>query len=174
LAVKVWQGPRYDTAASDPCTVSLLSAFAVHQRPKVIVEAGTYLGHMAISLALNLKQYDDVFHVWTADTTDYYVDGFDKPLKNLKLEKEITFFLGDFEEMLENVPPIDFAYIDASGADESTMRARHFKAAYRKGNKGALICIDDCAGDWPYAEKLKKEADIYLPYSRGLAIYQVK
>ena len=157
-----------DGEPSSERTAALLWALARFHRPLVVVEAGTYHGHVALTLADALRSANVPGHVWTADVNESPVL---THAAALGLTDAITFFWGDFLAMLPTVPtPIDFAYLDA-GPDHDGLRWRHFEALQPLLAPGALVATDDVAGSWPQVERFRAHT-LYLPNHRGLALWQ--
>ena len=121
-----------------PDQQQLLGLLARGIGAKSIVEAGTYRGETA--LVLSLMNPDA--HVWTADPVDHGQE-------YLNERDNITYVRADFLEMLEFVPVVDFAYIDASGVDntDTMLRYEHALAVWEKLSRGGMIVFDDMASD---------------------------
>lgn len=159
-----------DTMDSAPATTDLLVSLALFTAPRVIVEAGTYKGHTSVALAYVTMQAGIDCTVWTTDTVNYLDPKLPAILGELGVVDRIKFGRGDFAAMLENVKDsIDLAYIDASSSN-SELRWEHFNAVWPRMRVGGLVCVDDCAGDWPHANDFCRMASLYLPANRGLAI----
>lgn len=158
-------------AEGDPSgqrTVDLLWALARFTLPAVIVEAGTHHGHTALALADALESAGAGGHVWTADPIESGVLGF---AERLGLAKRITYFRGDFLDMMPSVPDdIGFAYLDA-GPDTDGMRWAHFQGIRNKMAPGGIVAIDDTAGTWPHVEDFRA-LSCYFPQHRGLSLWQ--
>ena len=157
--------------ASHPKTVDVICALAVFIGARIVVEAGTLAGQTSFALAQALNGAATGAHIWTADIRELPSESPTRTsLKSLLLENSVTFFHGDFLNMLGLVPgEIDLAYLDASLKDP-TMRYTHYDAVWPKIRQGGLVIVDDCAADW--ASRFRDSANIYLPQNRGLAILQ--
>lgn len=175
--VMSWHGAlgQTDEMASDSASVDLACMLAAFIKPKVVVEAGTYIGHMALALANIVRQVEPAGKVYTADVQD---QGLAQRLEGEGqfLAPYIHFHLGDFLDMLKDVPGlIDLAYIDASSAEDPHLRMKHFWAVENRMREGGLILVDDTESkDWPDAKKFRDLSDIHLTQARGLSIFQRK
>jgi predicted O-methyltransferase YrrM len=161
-----------DTMASDAAAIDLFCMLCFFVEPKVVVEAGTYQGHLALAVA-NILRSNGTGTLYTADTCD---DGFSVALSmecmNL-IRPHIQFHHGDFLEMLKKVEdPIDLAYIDASSKENPHMRWEHYRAALKQLRPGGLVLVDDTAGDWSDAKDFQYVANIQLMQRRGLTLIQ--
>src|SRR5512146_2732868 len=149
-------------------TVDVLWALVRFTVPAVVVEAGTHHGHTALALAHALESAGVPGHVWTADTAE---SGVLANAEKLRLAHRITFFKGDFLDMLPGIPePIEFAYLDA-GPDTDGLRWRHFQGMRDRLAPGALVATDDVAGSWPHVEDFQT-LGFYFPQLRGLSLWQ--
>lgn len=167
-------GRTISRMASDPRTIDLICALSLFIGARTVVEAGTFEGHTALSVGSALEQIGLGSHVWTADTTDFYPSGIkEQAIDPLELTDTVTFFRGDFADMLHQVPgDIDLAYIDASSEERPRMRRDHFEAVWPRMRVGGLVLVDDCAGRWDGAKQFRQEATIYLPQHRGIALFR--
>lgn len=166
----VWLGGRIDTYTSDPATLDVLSMLIRHLDAKVIVEAGTYRGWGAFTMAETLKAYGIPGHVWTCDPMDYEVH---EVLDGMELAEYVTYQKMVFEDMLPTVhDEIDLAYIDASDVQEENLRLRYLSLVLPQMRVGGIVVMDDCATGWEGASFVRQLASIYLPLHRGLAILQ--
>ncbi len=152
----------------------LIAGLVRCQKPEIVVEAGTYRAHTAsyIGEALEMNGYG---HLHTADP---YPHGQYAALTGMA---RVTFYPTDFLEMLDAIPHVDFAYIDASdhsrpgGAD---LRWKHFDAVLRKLRAGGIICVDDTlADDWNDGEnghsvdRIRTVSNVNFRFLRGLSVY---
>jgi predicted O-methyltransferase YrrM len=169
-----WHGvlPTLDDTASDMATVDLACMLAVFLAPKVIVEAGTYKGHMVTALAQTLSYVRHPATIYTADPEDHGV-------KELVAGSEvwsryIRYSQTDYLDMLATVDePIDLAFIDASSLTDPHMRLKHTEATMWKMRPGGLLLVDDTAAlDWADAKVIRGMSQIFLAPHRGLAILQ--
>jgi predicted O-methyltransferase YrrM len=167
--------PPFDLNASAPETVDLLCSLALMLRPTVIVEAGTYLGHAVLSLAVLCARALIPAHLYTADIFDRYAHGMQaQAIAPLGVADRVTFYLGSYDEMLvrHDVRGIGLAYLDASAPERPAMRYEHLQLTKSRMAPEGLIVIDDLNGEWPHAEELRVTADLYLPQGRGLGIFR--
>jgi predicted O-methyltransferase YrrM len=165
--------PVWDQEASAPEQVELLCSLIRCQRPEILVEAGTYRGHAAYRIGETLSELDK----GTLHTADPYPKGQAALLKGFT---RVVFHPKDFLEVLENIPFVDFAYIDASdhsrqgGAD---LRWKHFTAVMAKLRRGGIVCVDDTAADdWNDNEGGRsvdriREKCTNFTFLRGLSVY---
>jgi predicted O-methyltransferase YrrM len=168
LAIHELLGRRPDGEPSELVTTDLLWNLVRLHEPKVIVEAGTYQGHGALACAAALAADSLDGHVWTCDIN---VSTVMDSAKQLGLDSYVTFFRGDFPEMLATITPqVDFAYLDA-GPDNDGLRWRHFQAVRPRLAEGALVVCDDVAGQWLGAADFRA-LGTYFPKHRGLALWQ--
>jgi predicted O-methyltransferase YrrM len=164
-----------DEVASDPASLDLICMLVNFLKPKVVVEAGTYRGHMAAAVANILRQQDPDARIYTADPMD---TGFRKALEEdlLPIAPWVVFHAGDYLEMLRRVTvPIDLAFIDASSIEDPHLRWTHAMATMVRMRPGGLILVDDTEGDWEDAKAfqgLARTGGIHLPQHRGLTILQ--
>jgi predicted O-methyltransferase YrrM len=166
-----------DPEANEPEFIDLVATFLRYMKEPeggfCIVESGTYCGTTALCVGWTLKQFGLKGHVYTADPSDWAI-GF-RIIAN-KLKDFISYFQGDFVNMLPNVPdPVHMALIDCTGWAQ---RAQHVQAILPKMAPGGLIIIDDM-NQTSQTETAKKKwlddnADIRLRGHRGCSIMQVK
>jgi predicted O-methyltransferase YrrM len=152
---------------------ALLGTLVSVLQPKLVVEAGTYRGHGALSIAYTLRDIK-YGHLHTADPID---QGFGALIAKHALEPYVTFHQATYEAMLEMVDgegPIDLAFIDASGkASDGVMRMRHLLLTYDRLAVGGVIVMDDIAAtDWPYVNVIRSMSQMYFPSMRGVALFQ--
>lgn len=172
--IDLW-GPLFhlvDQMTSHPDVWDLLATLIQSNRPRVIVEAGTYRGIATMAMAEALALVDDTeAMVYTADVVDFHV-------KDLVIASghhgRVMPWLGRFEDMLTTIPgPIDFAFIDASELETPRLRVDYAELVYDRLSPGGLIVVDDCADDaWPYARHMRQWASLYVPAGRGTVIIQ--
>lgn len=167
-------GPPINPMASDVRSLDLICALALFVGARTVVEAGTYRGHTALALGEALSHLGLDSHVWTADTIEQYPEGIaTQAIGPLGLQKTVTFFLGDFNDMLNTVPgEIDLAYIDASSVDAPKLRRQHFDIVWPRMKRGGIVIVDDCSGEWDGASEFREQATLYLPQRRGIGIFQ--
>lgn len=165
--------PPWDLEASAPEQVTLLCALIRCQRPEILVEAGTYRGHAAYYIGHTLSE-GGFGHLYTADP---YPNGQIATLHGLG---RVTFYPTDFLLMLETLPAVDFAYIDASDHSKpagAALRYIHFEAVRAKLRPGGIICVDDTAADdWSDGENGQsvqriREQCLNFTFLRGLSVY---
>lgn len=163
--------PVVDPMASDLATIDFACMLAAFLAPAVIVEAGTYRGHMALAIANTLIQMGHAAKIYTADPADFGVGKF---IVGRKFSHMIEYHNSDYLDMLPKVPgQIDLAFIDASHTDNSHMRLQHTTATFERLAPGGLILIDDIAAtDWEDAKLLRESANIYFKPHRGLGLLQ--
>ena len=170
-----WHGVLLETdeMASTPATVDLVAMLVRYTEPRVVVEAGTYRGHLALAVANILRQTSHgVIH--TADP----IDNFSPTLaQTTELQPYIRYHHGDFATMLDGIEgPIDLAYIDASDARDSRLRLTHAERVFDRLRPGGLLVTDDTASeDWQEAGTFRdwaKCTGIHLSQHRGLTIIQ--
>lgn len=165
-----WLQGKIDTLTSDPATIDMLCMLLRHLDAKVIVEAGTYRGWGAFSMAETLKAYGIDGHIWTCDPVDYEVH---EVLEGMGLDGYVTYSQETFEQMLPKVPgAIDLAYIDASDKFEENLRLRYLSLVLPRMRAGGVVVMDDIAGGWEGAPFVQQLASLYLPLHRGLAVLQ--
>lgn len=163
----------YDPHDSEPATVDLVCMLVAFLAPAVVVEAGTYRGRMALSIANILRINGSGGVVYTADPVDLVAPTFALP-ELASLMPHLQYHQGDYLEMLGQIPgEIDLAYIDASSVENPHMRWEHTMATYLRMKPDGLILIDDTGSDgWEDAAKLRDLAAVYLEQHRGLTIIQ--
>ena len=166
-------GPPYTREASSVPTTDVVCCFALFVGARKVVEAGTHEGHTSLAIAAALQGAELGGHIWTADVFERYPKGIVKQaVEPQGLEGVFTFYHGDFEKMLNSydLRDIDLAYLDASSPERPNLRREHCMAVRSRMRKGGLILVDDCAGCWPDAEWFRRNATLYLPQQRGLAV----
>jgi predicted O-methyltransferase YrrM len=163
---------EYDLMASSPETVDLLCSLVLLLQPAVIVESGTYHGHAALAMAQACKEMQHG-HVWTADVEDFCVQGMPTALAAAGLADRVTYHTGGYADMLEtyDLQGIGFAWLDASHKDDPRLRAKHLALTRPRMASTGLILMDDLAEDWPGAAVLRRKADLYLPFGRGIGFF---
>lgn len=166
--------PPFDGAASEQPQCELLAALVRCQRPGIAVEAGTYQGHAAHYIGEALRT-NGIGHLHTADP---YPCGAENTLRDLG--EWVTYYQQDFLGVLEKLPHVDFAYIDASGPgpDGASLRWLHFQAVRDKLRSGGIICVDDTlSDDWADGEnghsagRIRMSCNVSFWFLRGLSIY---
>jgi predicted O-methyltransferase YrrM len=165
----LYPDPPSDDMASDYNTTNLLACLAVFTQPKVVVEAGTYQGRTSIAIAKALRsENQDGFHVWTAEINETYVRQAINFAEENHVNEHISFYYGDYLDMLEAVPgDVDFAYIDAG------VRWPMVEATKKRMSPNGLILVDDMSGEWGDKEgywNTRNVSTLYLPNFRGLSI----
>jgi predicted O-methyltransferase YrrM len=165
-----------DEMASTSETVDLVSMLVNFVKPAVVVEAGTYRGHLTLAVA-NVLRITEHGKIWSADTED----NFSPTLaciadQHPNIAERIVFYQGDFLDMLRDIPEVDFGYIDASSQENPHLRLDHANAVYDKLSPNGLIVVDDTASpDWGDARTFRQWADrdgLHLWANRGLTILQ--
>lgn len=140
-----------DADSSCPEFLNVLHALIQWEKPKIVVEAGTYKGHFARVVADACPEAK----IWTADPHDY---GFQGTTNIIALRGDFTTMLTDF------IAPgtVDLAYIDSGPTSEMTtaedVRWMHFAAVGRYMRKGGLIIVDDTqpSGFWTNVNMIRK------------------
>ena len=148
---------------TDPSQCMVLAGLAAMIGAETIVESGTYKGAATRALA----EANPKARVWTADLVEYP--------EVADLPPNTRFYHGDFMDMLTAIQqPINFAYIDASGADNKQTRLRltHSIAVADRLSPGGIICWDDTWTDWDGVKEIREFAQINLLAQKGLSIYQ--
>lgn len=165
--------PPWDLEASAPEQIELLCALIRCQKPEILVEAGTYRGHAAWHIGKVLESSN----FGRLHTCDPYPNG---QFETLRECSRVTFHPKDFLKVLEGIPYVDFAYIDASDhskPDGASLRWRHFEAVRAKLRPGGVICVDDTAADdWSDGEGGRsvlriREKCVNFTFLRGISIY---
>jgi predicted O-methyltransferase YrrM len=160
-----------DEMASDPANIDLAAMLAFFIQPRVVVEAGTYQGHLTLAVA-NILRIQGYGKIYTADPIDHVARTLAHP-DVAQLLPHIHYHPGTFEELLEQVPgEIDLAYLDASSVDDPGMRMAHYKAVYPRLRNGGIAMIDDTEGEWDDAPTFRRVASIHLSQRRGLTLIQ--
>lgn len=169
--------PPYDLTATEPAQCELLASFIKCARPKIVVEAGTYLGHGAVWMGKALR-WNGIGHLWTADPYDTCQAGL---IADEKLDEWVTYCATDYLEMIEGMPPIDMAYIDASGpGHDASLRLIHLEATIPKLSDGGMIFVDDTKKDfqaWKDGEggasrdRVRDLCSVNFEWLRGLSLY---
>jgi predicted O-methyltransferase YrrM len=161
-----------DPMDSDLDTISLVAALVAVIKPRVFVEAGTYHGAVALTVASVMRDHNIDGHIWTAEVVNKAMDVAVDRTRKTKLEDYITFCYGDYVDMLHkvNVTDIDMAYIDGG------FRLPMIKETLPRLSKYGLILVDDMAcGHWGNESARKEVEDnlsVFLPEGRGLGIIQ--
>lgn len=163
--------PQTDDMASDFATIDLACMLAAFLQPKVIVEAGTYRGHMAAAVAHTLFQMGHVATIWTADPDD---QGFGIVLADAPWGPMVQYHQVDYLAMLATIEgDVDLGFIDASSEENPHMRREHMQATFNRLAPGGILLVDDTAAtDWDDAKTLRENASLYLAPHRGLSFYQ--
>lgn len=165
--------PPWDLEATAPEQVELLCALIRCQKPEILVEAGTYLGHCAWHIGKTLNELSKG-HLHTCDP---FPNG---QFQTLRDQPRVIFHPKDFLKVLDALPYVDFAYIDASDhskPDGASLRWRHFEAVRAKLRPGGIIAVDDtAANDWSDGEDGRsvlriREKCVNLTFLRGISIY---
>lgn len=148
---------------TDPAQCMVLAGLANMIGARTIVEAGTYRGAAARALG----EHNPEARVWTADIVE-------RPEVE-DLPPNTRFYHGDFVDMLHAIKqPIDFAYIDASGASnrETELRWSHALHVLPKLSPRGIIAWDDTWSQWEGADKIRAFANINILALKGLSLYQ--
>jgi SAM-dependent methyltransferase len=165
-----WHSP--DGFATETEVSELIRALIIAQKPQVVVEIGTYLGHTAKLIGESLK-INGSGHLWTID----YDEGFLNKAKELCEGLPITFILGDARTW-EPPDNIDFFWNDVGQAEPDT-RKKHLERFMPKFSAGAIAAIHDTAPHhtvWHSLRPLIESGQlvmINLRTPRGLGIAQV-
>lgn len=168
--------PEWDGHATDRETLEVIAALIRLTKPGVVVEAGTYRGHGALYMAIALKK-NGLGHLVTCDVVDHGAMGL------LEAYDNAEFWHGDYVDLLrkDSTPPIDFAFVDASGDGPAGAGLRwvHFRETLGRLTPGGIICVHDTAtDDWDDGEggasvrRIRETCDLTLMCGRGLSIYQ--
>lgn len=163
--------PPLDGSATDQDVLLFLQALLQLQKPKLIVEAGTHLGHFTLVAAHMLRKNGIDGHVYTADIKEKApVLEF---IKHNELERYITYFIGDYLTMLTELElkDIDFAYIDSGPDATPGDRYTHYEMSKPLMAKGGLIICDD-APHFTFGDIVTKDAGVVLSAGRGLSIWE--
>ena len=164
----LYPNPTLDHQASTAETTNLIACLAAFMSPSVVVEAGTYHGRTALAIAKVLRNQGEGFHIWTADTNEKFVGMAVNHAKDNHLAEHITFFQGEYLDMLESIPDdIDFAYIDGG------VRGPLVEATLPRLGKDGLIVVDDMKGPWGANagyDQVKERCGLLLNRYRGLGI----
>jgi predicted O-methyltransferase YrrM len=161
-----------DDTSSDCRTIDLLCTLLVSLNPAVIAEVGTYRGFGTLAMAETVRQFKLNSHIWTCDPTDYETE---ELYAKAGLQTYVTYVPGTFEDLLQKASPLDFCYVDASSADEGSLRLRYCLTALECLRPGGVVVVDDAKGDWPGAasvRRLGQRNGLYLPQQRGVVILQ--
>lgn len=158
-----------DATANDPATVTFLIGVAAMLDAKVIVEAGTYRGFTALSLAHACPGA-------TVYSADPYDCGAQAELdNNPHLKERVRLYRGRFEDMLQEFPVTpDLAIIDASDTHTGECpRHAYMQFALTVTRPGGIVCVDDTAADdWPGVRDIRAAASIQFMQHRGLTVIQ--
>lgn len=167
-----------DGHSADEETLMLLYGLVRYLKPALIVEAGTYKGHAALTMGLALRDGGIDGAVWTADVKDY---GAVQGVLQNDLQDYVQCYLGDFTAML-NGPLKDrtfrFAFIDSGlVADHSDkvapdIRSLHASVAYDLLAAGGVMVVDDMASEWTGVDEIRKRATMTLKTGRGMVLVQ--
>jgi predicted O-methyltransferase YrrM len=162
-----------DEMASAPASIDLMGMLVNFIQPSIVVEAGTYRGHLALAVA-NILRAHEHGTIYTADT----VDNFSGTLAHItELQPFVRWYHGDYLDMLAEIEgEIDLAYIDASSKQDSRLRLTHAERTFERLRPGGLLVADDTAStDWQEGEVFRdwaKCTGIHLSQHRGLTIIQ--
>lgn len=146
---------------ADNFSVLFLIGCAAMLDAKVIVEAGTYKGVFAGSLARAFPEAT----VYTCDPEDYGVT----------FPANVRYFKGRFEDMLKEIPGgIDLAFIDASNPKTAECpRLQYMVLALTRLRAGGIVAVDDTAAvDWPYVNTIRSMGHLVFPGHHGLTVIQ--
>jgi len=161
-----------DGHASDGRTIDLLAMLIAFMHPKVIVEAGTYMGHATMAMAGVLYTLGWDSKIYTADVNDLGTRKFMMEKASV-LEPFIEYHIGDYAQMLEGVPGyVDLAYIDASDKDNEHQRLDHAALTYKRLSPGGLLVVDDTEGNWADARWFRENGGVHFSDHRGLTLLQ--
>ena len=164
----LYPDPARDSNASHPATTTLLAAFALYLKPKLVVEAGTYHGRTSITLAKVLRTCNVEFHIHTAEILPNFIAIARENIERNGVAEHITIHEGDYLDMLAGLAgAIDFAYIDGG------VRWPMIEATLPKMDRQGFIFVDDTAtvwGDRSGYDSTLAAAGIRLHGNRGLAI----
>jgi predicted O-methyltransferase YrrM len=164
-----------DDMASAPASVDFVSMLVNFIKPEVVVEAGTYKGHLTLAIA-QILWVNKRGMIYSADLHDggvnQWLDG-----TGAHLRPYLHLHVGDYLDMLKDVPgEIDLAYIDASDPKDSRLRLTHAERTFDRLRPGGLLLADDTESkDWQEAELFRdwaKCTGIHLSQHRGLTIIQ--
>jgi predicted O-methyltransferase YrrM len=167
--------PPLSTTASASSTIALLQALVLVLNPEVVVEAGTYQGHSALTMAWCMHRHGFRGHIWTTDPVDHDMTA--TLAKNPWAAPYLTYVQRGFADFMFKFPyRVDLGYADASGPD-SMLRRDTLDLMMRHLSVGGVCVADDMASfekDWPGVEDARARADIYIPRDRGICLYQRK
>ena len=170
--------PTPDSHAADSETMFMLYGLVRYLKPSLIIEAGTYMGHAACTMACALRDAEVDGEIWTADVKDY---GAQANVDQNDLSAFVHVFQGDFGAMLAG-PLKDrkarLAFIDSGLVVDpqpmpvmTNLRHTHVQLALGHMVSGGVMVIDDCAGTWDGVEEIR-QLGLYLFKGRGMAIVQ--
>jgi predicted O-methyltransferase YrrM len=137
---------------------------------KTIVEAGTYRGRTAIALAKAMTCEGVPFHIWTAETDAGLVTASREAADANGVGEHISFYHGDYLDMLEQVPDeIDLAFIDGGYRYPMAVATRD-----RLSDTGLIVVDDmDAPSHWSNQEGYwgtRNMSCIWMPAHRGIVI----
>lgn len=149
--------------ASAPETTLLVAALAVYIKPTVIVETGTYKGHTTAVIAQTLLDCGHKsFRIWTAEIDDQYAADAAAYMAANGLDRYVTVYHGDAQEMLETVPgTFDFAYVDGGHN-----RIELVEYIHNRMSDNGLVLMDD-ANQYVFFVR----PSLLLGSQRGLAVF---
>jgi len=170
--------PPFDSESVDIGLCHFLFGLVSLMKPRIVVEAGTYLGHSALVMARALRDAEPEGLVWTADVERYpEIDA----LLAQDVGSRIRFCEMDFAEMLRaHLAPrsVNLAFVDSGPVPgkpgvPTTIRWDHYEAVKPYVAPQGIIVVDDVAKrDWAHCEDIRREAKLVLPFARGVAIVQ--
>lgn len=155
-----------------------MAAIVRIMQPDLVVEAGTYKGHAAVTIGRAVKTYGG--RLFSADPYDHGVQP-DLDAEDLDC---VNLYRGGFLEMIEPFGEIGFAFIDAtdhSRLDGADLRWIHFEAVRAKMPSGGIICTHDTlANHAPWGdgeqgrsrERIAELAGLHFNHMKGLSVYQ--
>ena len=161
----------YNDEATDVGTINFLRTLLFYEQPKVVLEAGTYRGHFAISAGFACI----CAVVLTADPEDHGIPD----LITQNQRRNVEFHNCTFAEMIERRNQLlkygaDFAFIDSGGNKfASNTRISDYQLAKTVVKAGGLIAVHDTASNWEGRNEIVAEASIVFPQARGLTLYRV-
>lgn len=163
---------------------TLLQFLSEMIQPSLIVEIGTFTGYSAICLAQGLQKGGMLHTIDINPEIQYFVD---KYIKRAKLEKQVTFHLGNALDIVPQLPDdIDLAFIDAG----KQQYLDFYELILPKIKKGGYILADnvlwsgkvlsdatdsDTVSIRTFNQKIqadKRVKNIVLPIRDGLSIIQ--
>jgi caffeoyl-CoA O-methyltransferase len=141
------------TMLSGPVQGRFLQMLIHIQRPRTVVEVGTYSGYAALSMAAALPPDG---HLTTCEIDPVHAQVASRYVQNSPYASRITIELGDARDTLARLPgPFDLVFIDA----DKPSYLEYFEAALSKLSSHGLIVADNTLWNGDVLDPASTDAD---------------